>query len=45
MNSKKNIRKSPYSITAEKAVLGCMLLNKEAMYKAIQLLDKNFKEV
>ena len=37
-NSNENIRKSPSSIEAEKAVLGCMLLNKEAVYKAVQLL-------
>ena len=41
MNDKKNIRKSPSSIEAEKAVLGCMLLNKEAVYKAVQILTVN----
>ena len=41
MNNKKDIRKSPHSIKAEKAVLGCMLLNKEAVFKAIQLLTKD----
>ena len=41
MSNKKDIRKSPHSIEAEKAVLGCMLLNKEAVFKAIQLLTKD----
>ena len=38
MANNENIRKSPSSIEAEKAVLGCMLLNKEAVYKAVQFL-------
>ena len=41
MSDKKDIRQSPHSIEAEKAVLGCMLLNKEAISKAIQLLVKD----
>ncbi len=41
MNKKNDIRKSPHSIKAEKAVLGCMLLNKDAVYKAIQILNKD----
>ena len=41
MNTKKDIRKSPHSIDAEKAVLGCMLLNKDAVFKATQLLTKD----
>jgi len=41
MNNKKDIRKSPHSIKAEKAVLGCMLLNKDAVSKATQLLTKD----
>ena len=41
MSDKKDIRQSPHSIEAEKAVLGCMLLNKEAISKAVQLLVKD----
>ncbi len=41
MSNKKDIRQSPHSIEAEKAVLGCMLLNKEAISKAVQLLVKD----
>tara|TARA_B110000467_G_scaffold160969_2_gene181212 strand:- start:141 stop:1493 length:1353 start_codon:yes stop_codon:yes gene_type:complete len=41
MNDKKNIRKSPHSIEAEKAVLGCMLINKDAINKSIQILTQN----
>ena len=41
MKEQKNIRKSPYSISAEKAVLGCMLLNKEAIHRTIHLLPIN----
>ena len=41
MNDKKDIRKSPHSMKAEKAVLGCMLLNKDAVSKATQLLTKD----
>ena len=39
MSSKQNIRKSPSSIDAEKAVLGCMLINQKSMYKALHSLD------
>ena len=41
MSSKQNIRKSPSSIEAEKAVLGCMLINQKSMYKALHSLDGN----
>ena len=41
MSDKKDIRQSPHSIEAEKAVLGCMLLNKDAISKAVQLLVKD----
>ena len=41
MNNKKDIRKSPHSMKAEKAVLGCMLLNKDAVSKATQILTKD----
>ena len=41
MNDKQTIRKSPSSIEAEKAVLGCMLINKQAMYRALHNLKPN----
>ena len=31
----------PHSIEAEEAVLGCMLINTNAVPKAIQILEKN----
>ena len=41
MTDKKNTRQSPYSISAEKAVLGCMLINKESIHKTIHSLSIN----
>ena len=41
MNDKQSIRKSPSSIEAEKAVLGCMLIKQKSMYKAQHSLDGN----
>ena len=41
MNDKQTIRKSPSSIEAEKAVLGCMLINEQAMYRALHNLKPN----
>ena len=41
MSDKKDIRKSPSSIQAEKAVLGCMLINEQAMYRALHNLHSN----
>ena len=41
MADKKNIRKSPSSVEAEKAVLGCMLINKNAMHKVLHHLDSS----
>ncbi len=36
-----NLRKVPQSIEAEKAVLGCMLINPDAVPRAINILTKN----
>jgi len=41
MSDIKDIRKPPCSIEAEKAVLGCMLLSKDAISKATQILIKD----
>jgi len=41
MSDIKDIRKPPCSIEAEKAVLGCMLLSKDAVSKATQILIKD----
>ena len=40
MNNKKDTVLPPHSEKAEKAVLGCMLLNKDAVSKATQILTK-----
>ena len=40
MNNKKDTILPPHSEKAEKAVLGCMLLNKDAVSKATQILTK-----
>ena len=39
MVDKNNIRQSPYSLSAEKAVLGCLLINKEAIHRTIHSLN------
>ncbi len=39
MADKKKTRQSPYSLSAEKAVLGCLLINKEAIHKTIHSLS------
>ena len=41
MSEKNKSRQSPYSLSAEKAVLGCLLLNKEAIYKTVHSLSIN----
>jgi len=41
MADKNNIRQSPYSLAAEKAVLGCLLINKEAIHRTIHSLSIN----
>tara|TARA_B110000263_G_scaffold245650_1_gene255543 strand:- start:627 stop:1979 length:1353 start_codon:yes stop_codon:yes gene_type:complete len=41
MADKNNIRQSPYSLSAEKAVLGCLLINKEAIHRTIHSLSIN----
>ena len=41
MSEKSKTRQSPYSLSAEKAVLGCLLLNKEAIYKTVHSLSIN----
>jgi replicative DNA helicase len=41
MVNKNNIRQSPYSLSAEKAVLGCLLINKEAIHRTIHSLSIN----
>jgi len=41
MANKNNIRQSPYSLSAEKAVLGCLLINKEAIHRTIHSLSIN----
>ena len=35
------IKTRPHSAEAEEAVLGCMLLNKNAVSKSMQILDVN----
>ena len=41
MNDKKNIRKSPSSIEAEKAVLGCILINNDSISDILEYLSPN----
>ena len=40
MSEKNKTRQSPYSLSAEKAVLGCLLLNKEAIYKTVKKTNR-----
>jgi len=39
MADKNDIRQSPYSLSAEKAVLGCLLINKEAIHRTLHSLS------
>ncbi len=41
MSEKNKTRQSPYSLSAEKAVLGCLLIDKEAIYKTVHSLSIN----
>jgi len=41
MADKNKTRQSPYSLSAEKAVLGCLLINKDAIHKTIHSLSIN----
>ena len=41
MADKNKTRQSPYSLSAEKAVLGCLLINKEAIHRTIHSLSIN----
>ena len=41
MTDKNKIRQSPYSLSAEKAVLGCLLINKDAIHRTIHSLSIN----
>ena len=41
MSEKSKTRQSPHDLKAEKAVLGCLLLDKEAIYKTVHSLNIN----
>ena len=44
MSEKNKTRQSPYSLSAEKAALGCLLIDKEAIYKTVHSLRYFYDE-